>query len=268
MHFSIFLHVIGLLVNTINVPFDRGANLQGSKRAPEVINKHLNFLNINQNFTVVSKNNHIANILADTYINVWNTLNCNIFPLVIGGDHTISAGSVSASNDYCISNKEKLGVLWLDAHADFNTIETSPSGNLHGVPVSILCGHTLPFISFGNNMDCCQFAYYGLRDLDSLEFERFQKYNMKIVDNNDEICDWVKNFDKIYISLDLDVLDPIEFNFTNTPIPNGITLEKLYSALEIIKGSNKLLGIDIVEYNPDKGEDTTVINDIIKLVIA
>ena len=60
MHFSIFLHVIGLLVNTINVPFDRGANLQGSKRAPEVINKHLNFLNINQNFTVVSKNNHIA----------------------------------------------------------------------------------------------------------------------------------------------------------------------------------------------------------------
>ena len=117
-------------------------------------------------------------------------------------------------------------------------------------------------------MDCCQFAYYGLRDLDTLEFQRFQKYNMKIMDNNNEICDWIKNYDKIYISLDLDVLDPIEFNFTNTPIPNGISLEKLHSVLEIIKGSNKLLGIDIVEYNPDKGEDTTVINDIIKLVIA
>ena len=259
-----FLNILALLVNTINIPFDRGANMKGSSRAPEIINKHLDFLNIKDNYNVETDTNHISKIITDGYIHVWNTLQYNIFPLVIGGDHTISVASISASNDYCMLNNKNLGVLWLDAHADFNTIETSPSGNLHGVPVSILCGHTLPVISFGTKMDCKQFAYYGLRDLDTLELKRFQKYEMKVFDDDNEICEWIKNYDKIYVSLDLDVLDPNEFNLTNTPVSNGLSIKKVHKALEIIKLSNKLLGMDIVEYNPDKGENTTIINDIIK----
>ena len=71
-------------------------------------------------------------------------------------------------------NDDILGVIWCDAHADFNTVETSPSGNLHGMPVSVLCGHTLPSLKFGKSIDTGRFAYYGLRDLDSKEFLRFQ----------------------------------------------------------------------------------------------
>ena len=268
MHLPIFLSAFGLLINTINIPFDRGANAIGSNRAPKIIGDDLDFLNIVYNYTVDTDQSHVSNILGDGYIYVWNTLNRDILPLVIGGDHTVAVSSISASNDYCLMNKQNLGVLWLDAHADFNTIETSPSGNIHGVPVSILCGHTLPSLSFGNYLHCDQFAYYGLRDIDALEFERFQDNNMKILDTSIEISEWIEKYDKIYISLDLDVIDPSEFNCTNTPVPNGITVEKLHSVLEILKNSGKILGMDVVEYNPDKGEDTSIITDLIKSALC
>ena len=263
MNFFIFVNAVGLLINTINIPFDNGANIFGSNRAPYIINKNLDFLNIINNYTVSTKNNHVNNILGYGYFHVWNTLDCNILPLVIGGDHTISVASISAANDYCILQKQNMGVLWIDAHADFNTIQTTTTGNLHSLPVSILCGHTLPSLSFGENLCCDQFAFYGLCDMDTLEFERFQDYNMKILETDIEICEWIKKYDKIYISLDLDAIDPTEFNYTNTPIPNGLSIKKICNTLEIIKNSNKILGIDIVEFNPNKGEDTTVITEII-----
>ena len=143
-----------MCIRDSNIPFDRGANIPGSSRAPEVINKNLNFNNIVNNYTVDCDSKNIRSIFEEGYFRTWKTLNNNIFPLVIGGDHTISVASISAVNDYCVSQKCSLGVLWIDAHADFNTIETSPSGNLHGLPVSILCGHTLPILSFGYNMEC------------------------------------------------------------------------------------------------------------------
>ena len=112
MHVPIFLSAFGLLINTINIPFDRGANDVGSSRAPKTIGKDLDFLNIVYNYTVDTEQAHVSNILGDGYIYVWNTLNRDILPLVIGGDHTVAVSSISASNDYCSMNKQNMGVLW------------------------------------------------------------------------------------------------------------------------------------------------------------
>lgn len=259
---------IGLLVNTINFPFDRGANIRGSDRAPDLINRDLDFLNIVDNYTITSERNHLRTVLGDGYFKVWNTLDRGIFPLIIGGDHTISACTISSSNDYYIMKKQRMGILWCSAFADFNTIQTSQSGFLHGVTVSILCRHTLPMLSFGNALEPEQFGFYGLRDFDSLEFKRFTDYNMCMLESINNLEGWLDTFDKIYLSLSLDVLNPDEFNYVNTPIPNGVTCIELKDVLQSLKKSEKLIAMDIVEFNPNKGENITIISDLIRTALV
>jgi arginase len=160
-----------------------------------------------------------------------------------------------------------LGILWFDAHADFNTIDTSPSGNLHGVPIAVLCGHTLSELTFGKLLYTDQFAYYGLRDIDSLEFNRIQNYNMLIINSFLEIQNWIEYFDKIHISFDMDCLDPSIFSFVNTPVKNGLLLEDIFPVLQEIKKNNKLLSVDLVEYNPDKGINNLLIIKILEKML-
>ena len=267
MHFSIFFNVVGLLVNTINFPFDRGANVRGSHRAPSIINKELSFLNILKNYTIVSHKNHLRTVLGEGYFHTWKTLDSNIFPLIVGGDHTISTSTISACNEYFSIKHENLGVLWCSAFSDFNTIETSTTGNLHGVSVSILCGHTLPMLGFGKPLQTYQFGFYGLRDFDTEEFYRFTEHNMHILDD-DNIIEWCSRFDKIYVSLSLDTLDPREFNEVNTPITDGKRVEDIKNLFKTIKKTGKLCAMDIVEYNPNKGENKTIITDLIKTLLC
>ena len=151
--------VTGLLVNTIKIPFDNGANIKGSSNAPEKIFEKLDFLNIENDYTI-NANQHIISVFQDGFLKIWNTLNTNKFPVIIGGDHTVALSSVYASNEFTKMNRETLGVLWCDAHADFNTIETSESKNIHGMPVSILCGDTLPILANGPPLDYYQFGFY------------------------------------------------------------------------------------------------------------
>ena len=157
-----------------------------------------------------------------------------------------------------------MGVLWFDAHADFNTIETSPSGNIHGVPVAVLCGHTLNELSYGNSLEPSQFGYYGVRDIDSLEFNRFQYYNMNILDSEKDFTKWMRKFDKIHLSFDMDCLDPSIMSCVNTKVNNGLTMEKVRDKLKMIKDSNKLMSMDLVEYNPLLGDNSDVVEDILK----
>lgn len=268
MFFYLSTLSIGLLVNTINFPFDRGANIRGSDRAPELINRDLDFLNIVDNYTIASERNHLRTVLGDGYFHVWNTLDRGIFPLIIGGDHTISASTISTCNDYSIMKKQHMGILWCSAFADFNTIETSQTGFLHGVTVSILCRHTLPMLSFGEGLQPNQFGFYGLRDLDSCEFKRFTDYNMCMLESINNLEGWLDTFDKIYLSLSLDVLNPDEFNYVNTPIPNGVTCIELKDVLQSLKKSEKLIAMDIVEFNPNKGENITIISDLIRTALV
>jgi arginase len=174
--------------------------------------------------------------------------------VIAGGDHSISIGSISAVNDHCMVRSEHLGVLWCDAHADFNTPETSPSGNLHGMPVAVLCNHA-PFTSFGAGLNTHQFAYWGVRDVDDLEEKRMQHHGMLVLDTITEVMQWTKRFDRIHVSFDVDCLDPQIAPGVSTPVPGGVdyhTMEKLFQSL---KETGKILSIDCVELNPSKDKN-------------
>lgn len=248
-----FLIYINLLtfVNILNVPYDHGANILGSSKAYETLRPELDKLKIEKTYNIETQDRHIRDILSDSFFSSREILNKNNKPLLIGGDHTIAVSNIAAANEYCKINNYRFGVIWFDAHADFNTIETSPSKNIHGTPISILCGHTLPMLNMCfEPMDPFQFNYYGLRDYDSLEFFRIQEYNMKILEDDIGLKNVMSLYDKIHISFDMDCLDPTIFDNVNTKVDNGLKIENILNSLKIIKESNKLLSMDIVEYNP------------------
>jgi len=184
------------------------------------------------------------------------------FPLVIGGDHSLSIGSVRGA-----ARNRKLGVIWIDAHADFNTDQTTPSGNIHGMSLALLCGlgdkslvqlwdEPLPVIDPRN------IAIIGARDLDPGEkdnlreagalvmgMEQVDRYGMvKMVEQAIEHVS--KNMDGIYLSLDLDALDPQHAPGVGTPVPAGLTERETHLACEMIAETGKLIGMDVVEVNP------------------
>ena len=260
-----------MLINVVNIPFDKGANQEGSSKAYKALKDDLNYLKITKTFNVENTiNNHYRTILGEGFLACWEVLNSNNFPLLIGGDHSCAVSSIFASNDHCNMNKETLGVLWFDAHTDFNTMQTSPTGNIHGVPVSILCGHTLPMLSFGQLLDPNQFLYYGIRDIDSLEFMRFQEYNMNSIDYNSliefqvsELQKWIQNYDKIHLSFDMDCFDANDFKSVNTPVPNGPKKKDIMKLINVIKESEKLMSMDLVEYNPTINKNNTLIIELL-----
>ena len=247
------LSYINLLsfVNVLNVPYDHGYNILGSSEAYNVLSPELNKLKIEKTYNIKTKGRHIRDILSDSFFSSREILNKNNKPLLIGGDHTIAISNIAAANEFCKINNQRLGVIWFDAHADFNTIETSPSKNIHGTPISILCGHTLPMLNMCYEaMDPFQFNYYGLRDYDSLEFFRIQENNMKILEDDIELQNVLCLYDKIHVSFDLDCLDPLIFDKVNTKVKNGLQIQNVLNSLKIINESDKLLSMDIVEYNP------------------
>ncbi len=184
------------------------------------------------------------------------------FPLVLGGDHSLSIGSVRGA-----ARNRKIGVIWLDAHADFNTAETTPSGNIHGMSLAVLCGlgdkslvqlwdEAIPVI------DPKKIAIIGARDLDSgekvnlkeagamvMSMEQIDRYGMVAVIEK-AIEHVSRDVDGIYLSLDLDALDPRHAPGVGTPVPAGLTQREAHLACEMIAETNKLVGMDLVEVNP------------------
>jgi arginase len=181
------------------------------------------------------------------------------FPLVLGGDHSISIGSVRGA---CA--ERDTGVLWLDAHGDFNTPASSPSGNVHGMAVAALFGRG----SFGEmswtraDLTANEVAMVGLRDLDpqernALEESDIATYTMRDIDSRgldavvEEAIDQIlEDVDRLHVSLDLDVLDPNEAPGVGTPVRGGMSYREAHTAMERIADTGVLRSMDIVEANP------------------
>ncbi|MDO8313184.1 MAG: arginase, partial [Sideroxyarcus sp.] len=179
-----------------------------------------------------------------------------------GGDHSLSIGSVRGA-----ARNRKLGVIWIDAHADFNTAETTPSGNIHGMSLAILCGlgdkslvqlwdESIPVI------DPRSIAIIGARDLDTgekanlrnagamvMSMEQVDRYGMVTVVEK-AIEHVTRDTDGMYLSLDLDALDPRHAPGVGTPVPAGLTEREAHLACELIAETGKLVGMDLVEVNP------------------
>lgn len=183
--------------------------------------------------------------------------------LVLGGDHSIGMSTVFGS---LYKYKQNLKVVWIDAHADINTEESSLTKNKHGMPVSPLFNLMKPWIRTKKNffLKPEQFTYVGLRNLDKAEYEFLSQIGMeayfaKDVENigYDKIIDSItKNKNNIYhVSLDIDAMDPKYAPSTGTPEPEGLSLDGCKYIIERLKETNNLKHLDLVEYNPQVGNE-------------
>ncbi|MEZ4519610.1 MAG: arginase [Chloroflexota bacterium] len=182
------------------------------------------------------------------------------FALILGGDHSISIGSVAAA-----ARPEPIGLIWIDAHSDFNTPQTSPTGNIHGMPVSILTGDgpdALINIGYdGAKLQPSQVVQIGIRNLDEPERERLVEkgvnvFTMRHVDELGmavvarQALDRLRHLPRIHVSLDMDSLDPSEAPGVGTPVPGGLTYREAHLLMEILGDSQRVQSLDIVEINP------------------
>src|SRR5688572_29282002 len=193
---------------------------------------------------------------------VATSLQAGHFPLVLGGDHSIALGSIRGA-----AKIKKPGVIWVDAHADFNTPETTPSGNIHGMPLAALCGlgdgrlvqlwdETVPAL------DPQRLAIIGARDLDPGEKKNLHDagvlvLSMEQIDRIGMFQAMEKAIDHvardtggIYLSFDVDALDPRYAPGVGTSVPGGLTYREAHLACELVAETGKLIGMDMVEVNP------------------
>ncbi len=184
-----------------------------------------------------------------------------LFPVFLGGDHSIAIGTVSG----VAGETGRTGVLWLDAHADFNTPATSPSGNIHGMPLAILAGRGLPELvgigGEGPSVRPDDVAVVGLRSVDLEERKLLAEagvhvYTMKDVDAHGaarvvrRALKDLSHLDRVHLSFDLDVVDPEVAPGVGTPVRGGLTYREAHLVMELINESGKVTSLDVVEVNP------------------
>ncbi len=181
-------------------------------------------------------------------------------PIFIGGDHSIAVGTIGG-----VTHSEPRGVLWIDAHGDFNTPETSPSGNLHGMPLAALMGLGAPeLVDLGRpgpKLNASQVILIGIRDLDPQERDLIKQsgvvvYTMREIDERGiatvarEALERLEQFSQIHVSLDMDSLDPAAAPGVGTPVPGGLTYREAHLLMEIIADCACVGSVDVVEINP------------------
>lgn len=219
-----------------------------------------------------------TNLLADK---VYSALENQTFPLIIGGDHSLALGSIAGVSKHYGS--DDVAVIWVDAHGDINTHETTLSGNIHGMPLaaSMGIGHdSLTNLYFkGQKVKPENVFLLGVRDLDQGELDIIDQYNLNIwkIDEiqskgittvlgelNKIIVD--RGFRNIHLSFDIDGLDPSYVPGTGTPVSNGLTFLEGKEIIETILETNLVRSMDFVEYNPKLDENNRTLETCSELL--
>lgn len=186
-------------------------------------------------------------------------------PLLMGGDHCLAIGSISAVARHCRARGKRLRVVWLDAHADVNTEAISPSGNLHGMPVACLLGHGPKTLVGWSGEPAAigpdQIDFIGIRSVDADEKQAIRQlglsvYDMRHIDEHGmrhtmtEVLADVDDDTHLHVSFDLDCLDPIEAPGVGTGVRGGPTYREMQLCMEMLADSGRLGSLDVVEINP------------------
>jgi len=181
-------------------------------------------------------------------------------PVFIGGDHSMSIGTLGG-----VTHLEPAGVIWIDAHGDFNTPETTISGNIHGMTLAVLLGKGYPELvnvgRMGAKLQAKDVVMIGVRDLDPKERDRLREsdvtvYTMRDIDERGigvvirEALDKLAHRQRLHVSLDMDGLDPMVVPGVGTTVPGGLTYREAQLLMEIIADTGRLTSLDIVEINP------------------
>ena len=280
-------------IKIINAPSDLGVSVDGASLGPEkikeivkddkkinkIIDLYCDCSNKSYSKNDMKKNldriNEFSNILYST---LSENKDKDTITITIGGDHSIAVPSALAS----IKEEESLGIIWIDTHPDFNTFETTLTGNIHGLPLASITGNNgneLSKYHNGNFIKNENTVIIGARDTDTLEQENLNKANIKVYSTNDvknssiskivteSIDKAINNTNGIHVSIDIDVLDPEVAPGVSVSFKNGLTKEELYKIIDtILIHKDKLKSFDIVEFNPTKDIDNKTLNIAVEIL--
>jgi arginase len=289
-------------INFIGVPLFYGCDKKGANLGPnDLRQKGVIELLEKNNHTVYDLGNlHVPEILESDkfahhnkmkYLNsitkvntnlahqVYSSLESKSFPLIIGGDHSLGLGSISGASKY----HDNLAVVWIDAHGDINTHDTSPSGNVHGMPLAAAMGvghNSLTDIYFhGQKVKPENVFILGARDLDEGELKLIEELNLNLFTTEDirnlgleEVMNRVQKtlaknkVEAIHVSYDIDSLDSELVPGTGTPVADGLTVEECKYMFKILFGSRLVKSMDFVELNTELEEGTSTINVCMELI--
>jgi len=197
---------------------------------------------------------------------VEKSLDESMTPVVLGGDHSIAAGTLSGVAAYFKKKEKRVGLVWLDAHGDINTPESSPSGNVHGMPLAATMGYgaieLVELQGFKPKVEPQNISMVGVRDLDSAEKKLAKKsgvhvYTMRDIDErgmrevmSDALKHAMDDTDGVSVSLDMDFVDPVDAPGVGTPVRGGVTYREAHLAMEMIADTEAMASLEVVEINP------------------
>jgi arginase len=208
----------------------------------------------------------IAETCKDLATTVEKSLGEGFLPLVLGGDHSIAAGVAAGVAAHYRKDKKEIGYLWLDAHGDMNTPESSPSGNVHGMPLASIMGYgpaeLVDLMGFKPKAEPGNIVIVGARDLDAQERKIAKKsgihvFTMRDIDErgmrevmSDALKYAMDDTAGIAVSLDMDFVDPSDAPGVGTPVRGGVTYREAHLAMEMIADSEAMVSLEVVEINP------------------
>ncbi len=197
---------------------------------------------------------------------VERTLGEGFLPLMLGGDHSIAVGSLAGVANHFRKQSKRVGCLWLDAHGDMNTPESSPSGNVHGMPLAAVIGYGAPelveLMGFKPKAEPRNVVLVGVRELDAKERRLVKEsgvhvFTMRDIDERGlrEVMTEALRFasdetDGVAVSLDMDFVDPSDAPGVGTPVRGGVTYREAHLAMEMIADSEAMVSLEVVEINP------------------
>lgn len=208
--------------------------------------------------------------ILDTCSRIADRVDANLeaghFPLVLGGDHAQAIGTISGMARYWRRRGQRIGVVWVDAHADMNTPDTTPSGNIHGMPMAALLGYGVPeLVALAGDEPALKpenVVLFGVRDVDPAEVPLVREagvrvYTMSEIDSRGTATCVQEAFEiamrgtaGVHLSFDLDGVDPRHAPGVGTPVPGGLTLRESHLICESAARTGRLLGMEMVELNP------------------
>jgi arginase len=226
----------------------------------------------------------IAHVCHQLYVKALASLRGSAVPLVLGGDHSIAAGSVAASADWVRETRSRpLGLIWVDAHGDMNTPATTTSGNVHGMPLAaLLGGEPGELASIGSSPSVLpeHTVLLGVRNLDTKEKRAIRESGVHVFTMKDIDRDGIARIAEraislaasgtggIHVSLDLDACDPTFAPGVGTPVKGGLDYREAHTLMELVSDSAQLLALDLVEVNPTLDIRNTTAEFAIELALS
>ena len=221
----------------------------------------------------------IVQVAEDLAQQVTSALRTNEFPLILGGDHSIALGSISG----VATVHRQVGIIWVDAHADFNTEETTPSGNIHGMVLAALAGLGNPRLThvggWAPKLDPENIVVIGARDLDPGEQNLLRTHHVHVFTMSDidrygisdvlhQAVSIAGRHHAIHLSLDMDSLDPREAPGVGTPVRGGLSYREAHLAMEMISDSQHLVSMDVVEVNSILDRENATARLAVELILS